>query len=72
MICDLNDENKLQVDKNHKKNWKNWNILKIFEKYNIMNFKAIRYKICASGKIVYSILNYKLRRLLSILRLPKN
>ena len=37
----------------------------------IINFKTICYKLNASGKIIHSILNYKLKRPVSNLRLPK-
>ena len=45
-----------------------------FEKYFkmfIINFKTIRYKLTALGKIIHSILNDKPMRPLSNLRLPK-
>ena len=37
----------------------------------IINFKTIHYKLTASGNIIHSILNYKTRRPVSNLRLPK-
>ena len=40
--------------------------------YNIINFETIRYKMKASGNINPWILNYKLLRPVSILRLPKD
>ena len=46
--------------------------LKILIMYNIINFKTFCYKLTNSDKIVYSILNYKLMRPVSILRLPKD
>ena len=45
-----------------------------FEKYlkvYIINFKTKGYELTASGNIINSILNYKLKRLVSNLRLPK-
>ena len=39
--------------------------------YIIVTFVTIRYKLTASGNITRSILNYKLMRLISILRLHK-
>ena len=41
------------------------------KKYNIRNFKTNCCKVTASGKIIYSILPYKLMRLVTILRLPE-
>ena len=64
----LNDENKLKVDEKNKTE-KLKNSLKI---YIIINFKAIRCKLSASGSIIQSIFNYKLMRPVSILRLLKN
>ena len=67
----LFDENKLQFDiwqKEHQK-------LKKFEKnlkMYIINFKTTGYELTALGNIINSILNYKLKRLVSNLRLPKN
>ena len=40
-------------------------------KMYIMNFKTKGYELTALGNINYSIANYKLKRLVSILRLPK-
>ena len=59
----LNDENNLQVDKNDNKNLKK---LK-----NVIHFQTVRYKLTASGNSIQSILNYKLMRLVSVLRLLK-
>ena len=39
--------------------------------YNIINFKTIRYKMTASGKIIQSILNYKHMRPVWATKLPK-
>ena len=36
-----------------------------------INLKGNRYKLTASDNIIYSILNYKLKRPVSFLRLPK-
>ena len=44
---------------------------KILTKCNVINFKSIHFKLTASSKIVHSILNYKLIRPVSILRLHK-
>ena len=68
----LNDENKLQVDENNYKKWKNCKILKILKLYKIINFKNIRYELTALGNFIQSILNYKLMRPVIILRLPKD
>ena len=62
------DENKLQVDE---KNNKFRKVLKTLTKYNITNFKTIRYKLTAPGKIIHLIPNYKLIRPARTLRLPK-
>ena len=62
----LNDENKLEVDEKNNKNWKVWKILRM---YNIVNFTTFRYELTTSGNIIHSILNYKLKRPVSILRL---
>ena len=46
----------------------------VFEKYlkmYIINFKTKGYELTSSGNIINSILNYKLKRLVSNLRLPK-
>ena len=46
-----------------------------FEKYlkmYIVNFKTIPYKLTALGNIIHSIINHKLMRPVSSLRLPKN
>ena len=40
-------------------------------KMYIMNFKTLRYKLTASGKIIHSIPNYKLMRSVSNFRLLK-
>ena len=37
----------------------------------IINFKTIHYELSASGNIIHSIVNYKLMRPVSNLRLPK-
>ena len=44
---------------------------KILSTYNIIIFKTIRYKLTASGNIIYAIFNYKLMRMVNTLRLPK-
>ena len=64
----LNDENNLQFDEKNKKNKK---FGKSSKKYNIINFKTIRYKLTASCKIVQFIFNNKLMRQVIFLRLPK-
>ena len=50
---------------------KNDNSFKILSICNIINFNTIRYKLTASGNIIYSIFNYKLMRMVNTLRLPK-
>ena len=48
------------------KKQKNIKVLKILKKkYNVINFKTIRYKLTALGKIIHSILNYNLLRQVS-------
>ena len=44
---------------------------KSLKKYNIINFKTIRYKLTALGKIIHLIVNYNSLRTVSVLRLPK-
>ena len=66
----LNDENKLQID--GKKQQKQQKFKKSLKKYNIINFETICYKKIASSNINPWILNYKLLRPVSILRLPKD
>ena len=56
------------VDENNNKNWK---VEKFLKMYIIITFKTFHYKLTALGNIVHSILNYKLMRPVSILRLPK-
>ena len=51
-------------------NWKKREILKILKKFCILHLKTIRYKPTASGKIIHSIVIYKLLRQVSILWLP--
>ena len=61
----LNDENKLKDDKKNNKTEK-------FEKFcKCIKFITIRNKLTVSGNVVHSILNYKLKRPVSILRLHK-
>ena len=64
----LDDENKLQVTKSITKTERFEKSLKM---YNIINFLNIRYKLIASVKMIYSILNYKLMRPASFLGLHK-
>ena len=44
---------------------------KNYLKMYIINFKTKGYELTASGNLINSILNYKLTRLISNLRLPK-
>ena len=52
----LNDDTKLQFGDNNK-NWKNWKIVNILKKYNIINFNTIRYILTALDNIIQSSLN---------------
>ena len=45
--------------------------LKVFKRYNIINFISIRNKLTALGDPFHSILNYNLMGPVSFLRLPK-
>ena len=63
----LIDENKLQFEEKVNKTEKFEKYLKMY----IINLKTIRYKRTASGNIIYSNLNFKLKRPVSSLRLPK-
>ena len=62
----LIDENKLQFDE--KKTKEN---IEIYLKMFIINFKNIRFKLTAFGKINHLIVKYKLKRHFNNLRLPK-
>ena len=66
------DLSMMRISYKLKKNNKNWKVWKIIKKYNIINFKTIRYKMTTSGNINPWILNYKLLRQVSVLRLPKD
>ena len=55
-----------------KKKTKTEKFKKSLKIYNIINFETIRYKMTASGNINPRILNYKLLRPVSILRLLKD
>ena len=65
----LKIDEKLQVKKNNEK--KNEKFEKSLQMDSIIAFKIARFKLTASGKLVQSILNYKLMRPVGILRLPK-
>ena len=55
-----------------KKTTKTEEFKKLLELYNIINFENICNKMAALGNINPLILNYKLLRPVSILRLPKD
>ena len=67
----LNDVNKLQLREVNKRTTKAEKIEKSSKMYYFINFKTIKYKLSASGNIIWSITNYKHLRPVSILRLPK-
>ena len=60
-----------KLTKRTTKTEKNDKSFKILNIYNIINFKTIRYKLTASGNIIYSFFNYKMMRMVNTLRLPK-